>query len=267
MINTADVKSLICDTFCASVSINEVPKGIAASAFFKDGSGDPIRFYIVPEADNESVHLEDDGTILADLVASGNDITQGSRRSLLDGILAEAQAFWEEESLVIVSEPIHPSSIGEMALHFLSGLLRVRDLKFMQREIIRSTFKEDALLAVEHRYGNSARIAVDAPIGNDLSEYIPDIALSPMTTGRKTAIFIANSAVKFQEAELLYQEVQRLDLMNDVAVYALLEDMGKTRLIGERRFQRALNRGLPIGAFRQDEKASIERISHLSNMQ
>jgi hypothetical protein len=247
--------------------MNEVPKGIAASAFFKDGSGDPIRFYIVPEGDNETVHLEDDGTILADLVANGNDIAQGTRRSLLDGILSETQAFWDEESLLIVSKTIHPSQVGEMALQFLSGLLRVRDLKFLQREIIRSTFKEDALLAVEHRYGKYARIAFDAPIGNDLSEYIPDIALWPMTTGLKTAVFIANSAVKFQEAELLYQEVQRLDLMNDVAVYALLEDLGKTRLIGERRFQRALNRGLPIGAFRQDEKASIERISHLSKMQ
>lgn len=254
------LKGLLSRTFCEAIEVRPVPMGLAVRSPFGDNSGDNVTFYVRETGDG--YQLEDDGSYLPHLMASGIDIERGQRRQLLDNILASSGAYWDLETLEIKSQPL--SNVSDGAVNFLSALMRIRDLELLTKEVVRSTFREDAIEAISSVLDQNFTIDTNAPLSLEFSENPADVVLTPRGSGRKLGVFLVNNPTAFVEAELLHSEIEREGLSHLFEAAALIEDMPKIQMIGSRRFQRAQNRGLPMPVFRGDENAAMLALSRAS---
>jgi hypothetical protein len=264
MTTAGDLGKALCSTFCETVTVNPVPCGFAISAGFSDVSGDRIGFYVI--ADGENYHLEDDGEYLAQLLAVGIDFERGQRQQLLESILQTAGAAWDHDTYEIRTGVFEQHQLTGRIIEFLSALVRVRDLELLTRDFVRSTFREDATAAIMERFGQVANIDERKPVSAEFSDYLPDLVIRPRDQGRNTAVFLANNAVPFQEAELLRSEIEKEGRQDQVTVVALIEDPDKINVISPRRFQRAINRGLSVSIFRGDEPAAMSAIARTAGV-
>ena len=248
----------LCNAFCGAVNVRPVASGLAVSSAFEDNTGDRISFFLTETLDG--IRIEDDGSYLAQLVARGITIDQGTRSQLLDAILSQAHAHWDKETYEIKSTVVQPSEVASRSILFLSSLMRVRDLELFTRENVRSTFREDAIAAISSRFGERLGIQEDAPISDDFSEYPADLVLKSTIEGRgrSGAVYFVNSNDKLNEALLLKMESTSMG-RDDFAIIALIEEPDMTS-ISRRRFQRAQNRSLAMPIFRGDEDAAMKFI-------
>jgi hypothetical protein len=252
-----ELKRHLCNTFCAAINVQPVRDGLAVSSAFKDSSGDPISFYLTTTPDG--FQIEDDGDYLSHLIAKGIPIDQGQREQLLDSILSQASAYWDRETFEIKSGTFPAGELYQRAVDFLSSLIRIRDLELLTREVVRSTFREDAIAALEARFGKVARVEQDAPISKEFAEFPADLVIRPKAPDTQPgAIYLVNNNDKLSEALLLQTEAQVKKRL-DFAVVALIED-AEMKLISRKRFQRAQNRSLPMPIFRGDEDAAMDMI-------
>lgn len=251
-------------SFSDAISVRPVPSGLAINSPFFDNSGDNLAFYALQTDDG--LILEDDGDFLPHLIASGIDIQSGQRKQMLDAMLAESGAFWDPNTYEIKTQPLTEGELGLASVRFLSGLLRIRSLEYVTRENIRSTFKEDAVAAIAQHLSSSFDISEKASLGADLADFPADVVLSPKAgqLGRRLGIFLVNSATQFLEAELLHTEIERVQKQDRVSAVALIEDAKKISTIGDRRYQRAVNRGLPTRFFRGDEEQAVFSLRRLA---
>lgn len=249
-------------SFSDAISVRAVPSGLAISSPFFDSSGDSLAFY-ASETDSGLV-LEDDGFFLPHLIASGIDIRAGQRRQMLDTMLAESGAFWDEETYEIKTQPLKEGDIGLASVRFLSGLLRIRTLEHVTKEAVRSTFKEDAVAAIDRYLSPAFYISEKASVTPQLAEFPADVVLKPKdAAGRSLGIFLVNSSTQFLEAELLHNEIERVHLQDQASAVALIEDPKKITVVGDKRYQRAVNRGLPTRFFRGDEQQAVYSLRKL----
>ncbi len=182
--------------------------------------------------------MEDDGAYLSQLIAKDVPIDQGSRGQLLDAILCQAHAYWDRETLEIRSEIFPETEIPRRVVDFLSSLIRVRDLELLTREVVRSTFREDATAAIQSRFGSVANFNEDAPVDGDFAEFPADLVIRPrdMATpsAKSGALYFANSNDRLNEALLLHMEAQNLR-RSDFEIIALIEEPDM-KMISRRRF-------------------------------
>ena len=261
MINVETLRSNLCKTFCSSITVNPVSSGFAISTLFSDQSGDPIGFYLVESGDG--FRIEDDGEYLARLVASGIPIDQGQRRQLLEAILDQSGASWNQDTYEIQSDSFEEAQIGLRLTSFLSALIRVRDLELLTQEVVRSTFREDATNALKKRYGDSADFAENEAIDHGLSEFPADLVIRPQNKSssvKSGALYFVTSNDKLNEALLLQMETEKLK-RKDCRIIALIED-SEMRMLSKKKFQRAQNRSLSMPIFRGDEDAAVGYIGH-----
>lgn len=257
MIDAEALRSNLCKTFCSSIVVNPVPSGFAISTLFSDRSGDPLGFYVVESGDG--FRIEDDGEYLARLVGSGIPIDQGQRAQLLEAILEQGGASWDQDTYEIWSESFDEAQLGFRLTSFLSALIRVRDLELLTRDVVRSTFREDATAALEQRYGTVARFNENEAIDRTLSEFPADLVIRPKNaTAKAGALYFVTSNEKLSEALLLQMEAERLN-RDDFRIIALIED-SEMRMLSKKKFQRAQNRSLSMPIFRGDEDAAVGRI-------
>ena len=147
-------------------------------------------------------------------------------------------------------------------MDFLSSLIRVRDLELLTREIVRSTFRDDATAAIISRFGDVANINEDLPIDRDFGEFPADLVIIPKgdapAAARPAAVYFVTVNDKLNEALLLQTEAQ-LKRRSDFEVIAMIEEP-EMRAISRKKFQRAQNRSLVMPIFRGDEDAAMNMI-------
>ena len=254
---TEELRNRLVSTFCGAISVRPVSTGYAISSAFEDNSGDPISFYLTLVPDG--FQIEDDGSYLATLIARDIAIDQGTRGQLLDAILAQANAFWDRETFEIKTPSFSEGEIPRRVVDFLSSMIRVRDLELITREVVRSTFKEDAIEAMVKAFGDVANLNEDSTIDREFSEYPADLVINPKSHGAiPGALYFVNTNDKLNEALLLQTEAQ-LHNRNDFGVIALIEEPDM-RLLSRKKFQRAQNRSLAMPIFRGDEAAAMGMI-------
>jgi hypothetical protein len=255
-----ELKKQLCNTFCGAIDVRPVPSGLAISSAFEDSSGDRLHFYLTEVAD-DGFQIEDDGSYLSHLIAKDIPIDQGTRGQLLDSILAQGHAFWDRETLEIKSDVFSENDISRHVVDFLSALIRVRDLELLTRDIVRSTFREDATAAIRERFGKVANINENVPVDKDFADFPADLVIKPTAAAPPAfpgAIYFVNTNDKLNEALLLQTDALRLH-RTDFEVVALLEEPD-LKMISRRRFQRAQNRSLAMPIFRGDEDAAMTMI-------
>jgi len=256
VITPEKLKTALCAEFRSAFEVHPVASGYAVSSLFTDRSGDRISLYVV--AEDDGYRLGDDGEYLSRLVASGIEIERGQRGQLLDAILGSEGAYWDRDTFEIRTEVFAESEIAPRTGSFLSALIRARDLELVTRELVRPTFREDAMRAIVERFGPVANIEEDVPVSQDFADFPSDAVVKPKQTGRAGAIYFVNTNEKLGEALLLQQEA-RLKRRTDFSVIALIEEPDM-RLISRRKFQRAQNRDLTMSIFRGDEEEALDQI-------
>jgi len=263
--SSSELSNLLCRAFCEEITVRNVPAGFAISTAFSDASGDRITFYAVETEDGW--RLEDDGDYLANLVARDVPIGEGLRSTLLDGILAEGGAFWDQETFEIRSEAIQERDLSSRIIPFLSSLVRIRDLDLLSRENIRSTFREDFISESQARLSEFVDLDEEGPVTRDFSEFPPDLVFRPKVNLGKfpAAIYLVNSNDKLNEALLAWQEMQ-IQNRSDFKIIGVIED-ADMKGISRRKFQRAQNRRLPMPIFRGDEDSAVSMIAKEMGLQ
>jgi hypothetical protein len=163
--------------------------------------------------------------------------------------------------LEIKSDVFSEDDISRRVVDFLSALIRVRDLELLTRDIVRSTFREDATAAIRERFGKVANINENVPVDRDFADFPADLVVRPtaaVPSAIPGAIYFVNTNDKLNEALLLQTDALRLH-RTDFEVVALIEEPD-LKMISRRRFQRAQNRSLAMPIFRGDEDAAMTMI-------
>lgn len=261
-----ELKRQLCSTFCGAIDVHPVPAGLAISSAFEDSTGDRISFYLNETPDG--FQIEDDGSYLADLIAKDIPIDQGTRGQLLDAILNQAEAYWDRETFEIKSTPFVAGDVPKRVVDFLSSLIRVRDLELLTREVVRSTFREDAIAAIRANFGEVVNLEEDVPVHHEFSEFPADLVIRPKNRELHAvpgAVYFVNTDAKLNEALLLKMEALQGHKVVDFNVIALLEEPAMKH-ISRRKFQRAQNRSLAMPIFRGDEDAAMKMIARELNL-
>lgn len=255
------VKASLCAHFCDDLRVRETPAGLAISSSIVTDCGDRIAFFV--QNDGAGLCLADDGEFLSTLEARGVDIGTGTRLQFIEGILREANAYWDRDTYEIKSKPLKTLTPAA-AVSFMTALMRLRDIRFWTREAVRSTFKEDVAAAIEDRFSDLANVIIGEPVNDDFAEFPADVVLKPKDRGIATAVYLVNSNDGVNEALSLWQEAQRLQCA-DFKVMAILEDE-KFDGINRRKFQRMANRIDSVAYYRGDERATLDRLSRTAGI-
>lgn len=255
------IKANLCSHFCDDVRVRETPGGLAISSSLATDCGDRIVFYLQSLGDES--YLADDGDFLSTLEARGIDIGSGTRQQFIDGVLREADAYWDRDSYEIRT-PSAAIVTSAAMVAFMTALIRLRDIRFWTRETVRSTFKEDVTSAIEDRFNDVAEIRIGKPVNDDFAEFPADVVVKPNHGGTPTAVYLVNTNDGVNEALSLWQEAQRLNC-HDIKVMAILEDE-QVAGISRRKFQRMANRVDSVGYYTRDERATLDRLSRTAGI-
>lgn len=249
------MKEKICEVFCDSVSVRQVPAGLALSTTVASVNGDPIGFYAVGPLSDGRYRLEDSGQLVPFLYAVGADLDNEARRQIFEDILDEHSATFDEETLEIISEPIPESEVPGASLKFVSLLLRLSDLAYLARERVASTFKHDATSRLKENLGGKANFREDDPFFDTPLDWEPDMVIEAPDRN-PVALFLTQTDHRVMEAMLLHADA-RAQTVN-VTVAALLEREGA---VSRRTRIRAINRLDCIAIYDGDEQGAIEHIA------
>jgi hypothetical protein len=246
----------LCRAFCDEISVRDVPVGLAISTAFHRMDGDAVGFYVVNDrARTGFAHLEDDGTTIPYLEASGVDFETQTRQVAFQELLGEYGAEFDDDDAVIRTPAIKEADLPRAAMRFVALLLRLSDFLLIRQEHVESAFKEDAAKRIKDAVGNRAVIEEGEPVNSRLKEVTPDLVLH--ASGRDpVAVFLANSPQRMNDAIFL-QMAALYEARQSISVIALLER--ETSVSRDLR-QRAANRLATVPVYSGDEEAAIQRI-------
>lgn len=220
----------ICKAFCDGLIVREVPMGFSISTPVTWFSGDTISFYARVEGDR--ARLEDSGSLLFDLEGQGVDFTSENRMELLSALLDEHGVMLSEEDALFCTEWTPANDVARQAIPFLTFLTRVQDLLFLNREIVKSTFKEDLVAALEDKF-SEGNVAQSEALIPSLPHYTVDVVVRA-ASGKVAAIFPATNDVNVLRAVLFSMEVQKHDLSN-IVPFLIYENLDKATITQQSR--------------------------------
>jgi hypothetical protein len=233
------MKDELCRAFCGSLTVRDVPVGLAVGTGFRQANGDAIGFYVVYEiGDKTRARIEDDGQTLAALTVAGVDVSSGPRAAIFSDMLADADARIDTDECVIHTDYMSVSDLPKAALAFVALLVRVQDLSALSKERVEETFKDDVLAAARERFAGRAEILVDAPPASDMAQFPADFIVRP-ASGAPLAVFVGTSEAKALEAYILWMQVQLAG--SEVSKVMLVLDTAKPQRIKERTLARVMN--------------------------
>jgi hypothetical protein len=249
----------ICETFCNSLTYKKVPIGISVTTPFFFSDGDPIVFFIVASGSTH-YHIEDDGTQVPLLEASGVILTEGSRADHFRELLSEYDLSYDQDSKVIRTLDLPESHLPEAALRFTAALIRLQDLMLLHPVIVRNTFKEDAITAIQNEFGQIASVQEDAPI----SDHVPGFRADVVITAKKrppVAIYLGTSNERALIALVVKMEIERY--RGQQTRILLLVEKAKKNPVDEQAYALAHARLDGVLAFRGVERDAMNNIGKL----
>lgn len=240
------MKDDLCKAFCGAITVRDVPIGLAVGTAFRGDDGDAIGFYVVRSQTDPSVsRLEDDGTVLPTLEASGIDLSEGPPAESFAALLSEYGVEHDLAENVLHTPYLKADSLAAAALRFVAFLLRVQDFNLVTRERVEETFKTDVVRAIRERFGERAKILEDAPVSESYAEFPADIVILPRDSD-PMAVFIGTSENKALEAILFWMQTTYRSVQHYKSMLVL--ETAKPVRIKERTLARALN-SFPVAVF------------------
>ncbi len=245
----------ICAAFCDGLVVRQVPVGFAISTPVTWFSGDTISFYA--RVEGERARLEDSGSLLFDLEGQGVDFSSENRREILSGLLSDHGVSLSEEDGLFCTEWVPKEKLATLALPFLSFLARIQDLLFLNREIVKSTFREDVITALEEEFQED-RVSFSEALIPSLPHYTVDIVVRA-ESGKIAAVFPATNDVSVLRAVLFSMEVQKHDVAN-IVPFVIYENLDKGAITQQSR-EIAFNSDLTPAVWSGGRDEVIKKVS------
>ena len=256
------MKHLICEAFCASLDVRNVPAGFAVSTPYANADGDPLLIYFVKD-ERSRWRLEDDGAQVPLLEANGVDLTSKMRGGAFDALLEEYGAKFDKDSRTIYSPPLAEVEIGVAAVRFVGLLLRLQDLALLSPAIVRSTFREDALAAIHVAFDGNAQVSEQADFSADLTGHPADVVIRGPSAA-PVAIYFATSEERALQALVVKMEAERY---RDIAVSIILMlERSKANPVKPPTLSLAMARLDAVVAFRESTQDTLERIGRAAKV-
>lgn len=250
------MKEALCQAFCGDLKLTDVPVGYAVTTTFRRDDGDSVAFYIVNDSSRPgSFRIEDDGTTIAFLEASGVDFSTETRADALSSLLSSHGVEFDEDEMLLHTGVLREADVPKAAMLFLSFMLRINDFLLLTKDRVASTFKEDAAARIIEKMDGRAIVEQDVPVSPELSDTIPDMVIRAPNR-HPVAVFFGSSPQRVNDA--IFLQMQALyEVHEDVQVVALLE---RENVIGHDLRRRAANRLAALPIYRGDEPSAISRI-------
>lgn len=250
------MKEALCQAFCGDLKLTDVPVGYAVTTTFRRDDGDSVAFYIVRDKARTGIYrIEDDGTTIPFLEASGVDFGTETRSDAFSALLDGHGVEFDEDEMLLHTGALREADLPKAAMRFLSFMLRINDFLLLTKDRIASTFKEDAAARILEKMEGKAVVQQDAPVSTSLSDTIPDMVIRAPNR-IPVAVFFGSSPQRVNDA--IFLQMQALyEVHEDVQVIALLE---RENVIGQDLRRRATNRLAALPFYRGDEPAAISRI-------
>lgn len=248
------MKEALCKAFCDNLSVRSVRDGLAVSVPFDSANGEPIGFYIIADSVGK-FHIEDDGTTVPMLEASGVDFTTETRSQAFQELLDECGAVFDSNRRDLRTLSIPEEDIPETARRFSSLLLRMQDFLLLTPDRVFGAFRADATRAIKLLMAERAEIRDNAILAEALQEFPADLVIRANSRAPVAVIF-GTSEQRVSEAIMLQMAAQ-YEAHVPCSVIALVED---ATLLSNRTRTRAANRLSALPSYKGDEHAAIARI-------
>ena len=172
------MKEALCQAFCGDLKLTDVPVGFAVTTTFRRDDGDSVAFYLVRDKTRPGIYrIEDDGTTIPFLEASGVDFTTDTRSEALNALLESHGVEFDEDEMLLHTLSMAESDLPKAAMRFLSFMLRINDFLLLTKDKVASTFKEDATSKILERLEGKAIVEQDKPVSPALSDILPDMVI------------------------------------------------------------------------------------------
>ncbi len=255
-----NIREQLCAAFCETLSVREVPSGVAVGTAFERPDGDRVGFYLV-RGTSGMWRIEDDGSTIPSLLSAGINIQAGQRALEFQRMLQDAGAELDEEDLELRTAWIDESAIPEAALRFTTLLIRVFDFWLVNPEKVANTFKDDALALIRHTFSD-AEVEFNEPISPVFADFVAD-AVVRYDGNPPLAIYIATSDSRVYEAVLL-RTIIRFQYKLEYKVAAIIESE-KPKFISLKVQQRARNHLDASPSFTGDAVGAMARLAEIVN--
>ncbi len=255
------MKKELCEAFCQGLEVVKVPIGLAVGTNFKTEYGDNISFYICGPDQSDFYVIQDDGTTVTLIEASGADLSIATRAEAFASLLDEYGAEYDTTTFELKSKPLTRNQVAPAAIQFVALLLRVQDLALTSTERVQSTWVEEATAMLERAVEGTATIQFKAPVFADLDEFPADVVLRG-NDRKPVALFFGVTDTKVYEA-LLLQSYAKYQMQRECHVVVLLETDGS---VTKKARQRADNH-LIVPRFKGSKSDAIGRIVEVATGQ
>lgn len=256
------MKQRICEAFCASLDVRSVPAGYAVCTPYANADGDPLLLYLVRD-ERSRWRLEDDGTQIPLLEANGVDLGGRPRGEAFEALLEEYGAQFNKDSRTLYSPPLTEDALGPAAVAFIGLLLRLQDVALLNPQIVRSTFRADALAAIHRAFDGRARVDEQSEISPELAGQEADVVIRA-PEAPPVAVYIATSEERALQALVVKMEAERY---RDIAAsIILMVEKSKSNPVKGPTLSLAMARLDAVVAFRESQQDTMERIGKAARL-
>lgn len=252
------MKDLLCEAFCASLDVKSVPVGYAVRTPYENADGDPLLVYFV--RDERGWRLEDDGTQVPLLEASGVDVSGKSRGEAFSSLLAEYGALFDADRRTLSSEPLPQNEVGAAAVRFVALLLRLQDLALLSPQTVRNTWREDALAALHMAFDSVATLKESASLSPTMRGHDADVVMYP-PSGPPMAIYLGTSEERALQAIIAKMEAEKYQGI--AGKVALMVEKAKSNPVKEATYSLAMARLDTVVSFRESREDTLQRLAQM----
>ena len=225
---------------------------------YENADGDPLLLYYVRDSTGQAWRIEDDGTQVPLLEANGVDIRGQSRGEALDFLLREYGAHFDPDARVIQTLYMPEASLGGASIKFVALLLRLQDLSLLSPQVVRSTFREDAIAAIKETFQGVAEVEENVAISTALPAYQSDVRISAPGIA-PVAVYIATSEERALQALVLKMEMEKYRQVASRVI--LLIERAKTSALRESTYALAQARLDDVLSFRGVETDAMQALA------
>jgi len=251
-----NVAESLCQAFCESLEVNQIPAGLAVGTPFQRSDGDKVGFFLV-QGDGSRWRLEDDGLSVPLLTASGVNIETGQRSEEFTQLIDECGVVYDPENGELRTDWLDEATVPQAAFKFVTCLLRIQDLLLLQPKRIATTFRDDALKAITERFQGRAEMSFEEPVVPSITDIPADVVIC--ANGRPPlGVFIATSDSRVWQA-ITARTTAIYQFNEECKIVALFEY--ERAGLPERTQQQARNRLDAAPSFRGDPHGAMQKLA------